>query len=472
MLLHEAAQVSTTIRSIIEDRNRMKNEYCLILLAVIVSTVGIRAQQKGKNLLEHQTEILNWLNEYDVPAVGIGLIQNGKLTDCKVYGEQRDGVPAGDSTIFTIASVTKTITTIVTLKLVDSQLWDLDEPLYSYWIDPDVADDIRHQKLTTRHVLSHRSGLPNWRSELESKELEFLFEPGAKYNYSGEGFEYLRKALEQHFHRSFDELADSILFTPIGMYDTKFCWENNNIDKNRFAFRHNGEGIEYNYQGGVNTPSASGLLTTIEDFSKFVVYVINQAGLSPELYHEMTSTQVSIKTDYNQGLGWQIIRNLTNSEYAVFHEGGEWGVSTFALYLPKSQKGIVVFTNSDNGDEVCMEALTTFLDVGSEIIDVLTGMSFDPELIEPVEVSDSILSSYTGTYFIESFQMSIEIKQEANSLEFVSPYSNMSMYAESETNFFLKDDDIILEFMIDKNQKASGFVMIFRGSKPEMVLKN
>ncbi|MCF7921574.1 MAG: beta-lactamase family protein [Bacteroidales bacterium] len=448
----------------------MKKQYCLILLAVIVSTVGIRARQNGRNLLEHQSEILNWLNEYNVPAVGIGLIQNGELTDYKVYGEQREGVPASDNTIFTIASVTKTITTIITLKLVQSQLWDLDEPLCNYWIDPDIADDKRHQKITTRHVLSHRSGLPNWRSELESKELEFLFEPGTKYNYSGEGFEYLRKALEQKFCKSFDELSDSILFTPMGMYDTKFSWENN-IDNKRFAFRHNGDGIEYNYQGGMNTPGASGLLTTIEDFSKFVVYVMNQAGLSKELYDEMTSTQVNIKKDCDQGLGWQVIRNLSNNEYALLHEGGEWGVSTIALCLPESKRGIVVFTNSDNGGEVYMQALTTFLDVGTEIIDVLAGMSYDPERTKTVDVSPTTLSKYSGTYFIESFQMSVEITLKSNYLEFVSPYSSMMMYAESETKFFLKDDDLMLEFMEDNNQKVTGFVMIFRGSKPEMVIK-
>jgi len=470
-LFHEAAQTWTALGSILDKNGaRMPKQYCLILLAVIIPIVGINAQQNGSSLLEHQTEILNWLNEYNVPAVGIGLIQNGELTGCKVYGEQRAGVPAGDTTIFTIASVTKTITTIVTLNLVESQVWDLDEPLSNYWIDPDVTDDIRHQKITARHVLSHRSGLPNWRSVLESKELEFLFEPGTRYNYSGEGFEYLRRALERKFHKSFDELADSILFTPLEMHDTKFRWENN-IDNKRFAFRHNSDGVEYNYQGGMNTPSASGLLTTIEDFSKFVVYVINQAGLSHELYHEMISTQVNIKKDYDQGLGWQIIRNLANNEYAVFHEGGEWGVSTIALYLPESKRGIVVFTNSDNGSEVYMEVLTTFLDVGTEIIDVLTGMSFDPERINTVDVSDAILSSYTGTYFIDSFQMIVEIIHEANHLEFVSPYNSMMMYAESETNFFLKDDDLRLDFMIDENGKVSGFAMTFRGGKPEVVIK-
>lgn len=47
---------------------------------------------------------------------------------------------------------------MLTLRLVSSGEWNLDEPLANYWVDPDVASDPRHKLLTTRHVLSHRTG--------------------------------------------------------------------------------------------------------------------------------------------------------------------------------------------------------------------------------------------------------------------------------------------------------------------------
>ena len=98
---------------------------------------------------------------------------------------------------------------MVTLKLVEDKQWHLDEPLYHYWIDPDVADDSLHKKLTTRHVLSHQTGLPNWRWMHPSKKLAFDFEPGEGYNYSGEGFVYLARALENKFKKSLAELFRS-----------------------------------------------------------------------------------------------------------------------------------------------------------------------------------------------------------------------------------------------------------------------
>src|SRR5687768_1890417 len=106
--------------------------------------------------------IARWLAENHVPAVGIGVIRDGKPRQVKVYGELRKGVPAPYNTIFNVASLTKPVVILLTLKLVSSGQWSLDEPLAKYWVDPDVAGDPLHANLTTRHVLSHQTGFANW----------------------------------------------------------------------------------------------------------------------------------------------------------------------------------------------------------------------------------------------------------------------------------------------------------------------
>lgn len=448
---------------------RIKKGVSLTVLLVVISIISIDAQQDEKNRFDHRDEILSWLAEYHVPAVGIGLIKDGKLAECKVYGELQKGIPAIDSAIFSIASVTKTIVAMLTLKLVEAGQWDLDEPLYKYWIDPDIAGDLRYKKLSTRHVLNHQSGLPNWRSELDSKKLEFLFEPGAQYQYSGEGFEYLKKALEQKFDTSLEVLSDSILFAPLGMKSTKYHWEEK-IDESRFAFKHNSEGEIYE-EIQKQASAAYGLLTTVEDYANFGIDVINRAGLSNDLFSEMVSSQINIKKNIDQGLGWQIIRNLPNEEYALMHEGGSNGVSTLVVLLPISKSGIVVFTNGDKGDKVYLKALETFSDVGKIIVEDMNKMSYDPDEIKTVEVSNAILATYTGSYLIPSFQMSVKIIKEGNLLKIETPYTKMVLYAESETKFFLKEDDLRIEFIKDENKKITGFRMTFKGAKPEFSKK-
>ena len=445
----------------------MRKHLSLTILAVTILTVIADAQQKNTNSLNHQAEILRWLDEYNVPAVGIGIIKDGKIHECEVFGELRKNVPASDDAIFAIASITKTVVSMTTLKLVESGKWDVDEPLYKYWIDPDIAGDSIYKKLTTRHVLSHQSGFPNWRTDLQSKKLEFLFEPGAKHNYSGEGFEYLGKALENKFGETLEQITDSVLFTPLKMKDTKYRWHDK-VEESRFAFRHKNKQTEYINQKGLKASAAAGLLTTIEDYLKFGIDVINRSELSNDLFNEMISTQINIKSNVDQGLGWEIIRNLPNNEYALVHEGGSSGVQTMVVLLPVSKHGIVVFTNGDEGANVYSKIIEEYFDLGKDVLEALSSMSYDPNQLKTVNVSKEILSEYTGSYFIESFQMNVEIILENNVLKMKSPQNTIDLYSESGSKFFATDDDLIIEFVRDSNNKVTGFMFSFRGGKPEL----
>ena len=167
-------------------------------------------QKTDNSIFDNDKEIEKWLKSNNIPTLGIGVINEGKLQQIKVYGDLIDGETAPYNTIFNVASLTKPVTAIVALKLVSLGKWDLDEPIYKYWTDPDVADDPRSKKLTTRHILSHQTGFPNWRYLNKSKKLNFQFEPGTQYQYSGEGLEYLRKALENKFKKSLNQLAKRI----------------------------------------------------------------------------------------------------------------------------------------------------------------------------------------------------------------------------------------------------------------------
>ena len=323
-------------------------------------------------LFKDRKETEKWLIKNNIPALGIGYINKGKIEEAKVYGELEKGRPAPNNAIFTIASLTKPITAMTVLKLVDQGKWDLDEPLYKYWIDPDVANDPRLKKLTTRFILSHRSGFPNWRRENADNKLSFQNEPGTKYHYSGEGFEYLRKAIESKFHKTLDQLASELIFKPLQMNDTKFFW-GKGIDETRFAKPHDKDGKLYN-DASINSTSASsafGVLTTVEDYSKFLIYVMNGAGLKSKLYDEMVSNQTPIKAHQYYGLGWMV--DEINNENVITHGGVGTGTQTIVFILPKSKRGLVIFTNSGKGGDAYIPVIQKYLGKeGQEIIDVET----------------------------------------------------------------------------------------------------
>jgi CubicO group peptidase (beta-lactamase class C family) len=378
-----------------------------------------------------------------VPAVGVGLIENGQIKYIKVFGELQKGIKAPDNTIFCVASITKTIVAMLTLKLVDAGQWDLNEPLYHYWIDPDVANDSLLKKLTTRHVLSHQTGFPNHRKG----KLAFEFEPGTDYQYSGEGFVYLAKALEQKFNKSLGQLSDSLLFKPLGMKDTRYGWDEN-MDESRFAHAHDSKGNIYSWSspkiGKSGAAGAKGSLsTTIEDYCKFSIDVINGAGISTEIYNDMISPHAKIKEHYTNGLGWELISDLSGGEYALEHGGSNEGYKTMVIILPKSKRAVIVFTNGDNGISVSNNVIKESIDVGQNIIEYMRG----PNNHKAIAVSNAVLEKYAGDYHVDIHGMNFTlVKGDSVLILSGDGMPTTNLYPEAENKFFIKEANVQIEF--------------------------
>jgi CubicO group peptidase (beta-lactamase class C family) len=339
----------------------------LVTLLALVTTTGAVAQSKNDARIELSSadKIQGWMADYKVPTVGVAVIEGGKVKDAKVFGELRKGVPAPLNTIFGVASLSKPITAILALLLINAGEWDLDEPLLNHWVEPDVADDPRLKKLTTRLVLSHQSGFPNWRRG----KLAFEFEPGTKFQYSGEGFEYLRRAIERKFQKPLGKIAEQLLFAPLGMKDTGYQWTDA-MDQFRIAIAKDLAGHNIFPWIPTTANAASSILTTAEDYGKFGAEVIRGAGLSQKLYGEMIRPHVAIPgpEGYSYGLGWVVAKDLSNGEYALLHRGGHQGVRTLVILLPKSRRGLVVLTNGEQGEALCNKITLESLDLGKAIL--------------------------------------------------------------------------------------------------------
>ncbi len=311
------------------------------------------------------------LKDNNIPTLGLGVIENGKLTGINVYGTQNGKTPAAYNSLFNVASLTKPVTAMTVLRLVSLGKWNLDEPLDPYWIDPDIAKDERHKKLTTRLILSHQSGFPNWRPMNQDNKLNFEFEPGTKYQYSGEGFEYLRKAIEKKFGKSLEELAKEYVFQPLGMNDTSYIWnEKKNADRIVVGYDNNGK--PYDFVKNKTLNAADDLTTTVEDYGKFLVAVMNNELLSPSVFEAMKSRQVETKKNKYFGLGWEIY-DLGNGEFALSHGGSDKGVNTIVFLLPKTNQGLIIFTNVDDGHKIYRQLIKKYLgDKGDKIIEIET----------------------------------------------------------------------------------------------------
>ena len=342
----------------------MRRFYFLLLLLgpAISPAVG----QSTVNL-PNDTVLTALMQKYKVLALGIGIIENDELKNAKVFGELKSGAPAPINTIFQVASLTKPIVEMTTLRLVSKGLWLLDEPLSKYWIDPDVKNDPRNKRLTTRHVLSHQTGFVNWRWLHTTGKLAFDFEPGTKTQYSGEGLEYLKHALEVKFKIPLAAIVYKYLFKADGMKDTHFFWDGS-VTEDRYAIPHNKEMEPYEIRKNKETSAADLLMTTISDYTMFGANVLKKKGLSDKVWQDMIRIQ-SKDPDAKFGLGWEVFNNLKGKEFALVHGGSDPGVRTIIILLPESKRGLVIFTNSDNGMPLIKDIIKAALDIGEELLE-------------------------------------------------------------------------------------------------------
>ncbi len=163
------------------------------------------------------------LKQEKVPSVSIAHIHNGEIDLLVAYGMQAPGVPATVDTLYNAASLTKPLAAEVYLRFASEADLSLDAPMADVWIDPDLADDARATRLTPRLALSHRTGFPNWRYQTGGV-LKFESDPGERFGYSGEGFEYLHTYLDGVSGKPLNALAQTLVLDPAKMSSTYFGW--------------------------------------------------------------------------------------------------------------------------------------------------------------------------------------------------------------------------------------------------------
>ena len=78
----------------------MKSKKIFLILSLFCITLGDQAQVNYKDTANFREKIEALMAEYDVPALGIGIIENGEISYINVFGELQEGVPAPENTIF------------------------------------------------------------------------------------------------------------------------------------------------------------------------------------------------------------------------------------------------------------------------------------------------------------------------------------------------------------------------------------
>ena len=216
----------------------------LLILLLVVSGMSF-AQTK----VEQIEELLNTYQEYGKFNGSVLVSDQGKVIYKKGFGmaNMEWDIPNQPNTKHRLGSITKQFTAMLILQLVAEGKLDLNKPITTYLPDyPKTSGAI----ITSHHLLTHTSGIPNYTSfpkfmEDESRnpytpeaflkifaEKPLDFKPGEKFSYSNSGYFLLGVLIEKLSGKSYEQMLQDKIFTPLNMKDTGYD-NHANILKNR-----------------------------------------------------------------------------------------------------------------------------------------------------------------------------------------------------------------------------------------------
>lgn len=267
-----------------------------------------------------------WAEDANVTAAAVVAADPSRTVTASV-GIDQDAV-------FAAASLTKPVFAMVVALLVERGAFDLDRPLVEY-LDDELVGDSRLDRITARMALAHTTGLVSWRG---NDPLSFRFDPGAAWAYSGEGYLLLQRAVESANALGLAELADEILFRPLGMSDSSLVWRPD--FESRYVIGHDRHGHALKKVRPTVPYASASMRTTADDFGRFL-----RACLDP-VHTWLFEPQAMIDPDLLWAMGWGIER--TPHGEVAWQWGDDPGFKHFAALMPESA-AVAIFTNSDHG---------------------------------------------------------------------------------------------------------------------------
>lgn len=373
----------------------MKYFSIIVILSIIIGcskqSESIKVQRIDGSFVSKNTldsGIRTYVDTADVTGFTVTIFNNDTIAYQKAFGysnyAKKDSLKIDQ--VFYGASLSKAVFGYIVAQLVNEGFVDLDKPLQEYLDIPipemhfdrewrefrNLADDDRYKKLTLRMCLSHTTGFPNWRwisrtgDFFPEGDIQFYFDPGTQYSYSGEGIRLAQIVVEKIIGKGLEEIARDRVFNPLKMDMTSYVWQER--FENKYCIGHTTEQEIIEKDTEDEAGAAGSMETTAADYSKFLSKILKLSSMNSVVTGLMFEPNIEIqskkqfgpqsleKTTENSniglsyGLGWGILSSPYGNGY--FKEGHGDGFQHYSIIFPEKKIGILLMSNSDNAESI------------------------------------------------------------------------------------------------------------------------
>jgi CubicO group peptidase (beta-lactamase class C family) len=385
----------------------------LFVLTLVVCAKG----QPAKSKLQEVDHIFAAFNTH-TPGCAVGVSEHGTVALTAGYGmaDLERGVPVSADTVFESGSVAKQFTAMAILLLAQQGKISLDDPLRKYL--PELPD--YGAPLTIRHVLSHVSGLREWRLiarfsgtpegtyvldnhdllRMASRQRALNFDPGTAYSYTNTGFNIATILIERVLGngKTFQEFTREAIFEPLKMNHTRWRDDFRTVVPNR--------ALGYSFRAGAwvqDTPieniiGAGGMLSTVGDWLLWNENFTHAKVGGPEIVkmQQTPATLTGGKTiSYAAGLTVGSFDGLRE----VSHGGSTGGYRTWIGRYPEKGVSVAVMCNSAQANPTQLGRETARLWTGGVPAPAPTSVVVEPATLEKLagmyrQLRDNIVADF------------------------------------------------------------------------------
>lgn len=332
-------------------------KYCFIILTLLYSKLTFGQTNQF-------TEVVNYYNAEKNFNGAVAVATNGQIDFISGIGlaNRQAGTNINSKSKFKIASITKTFTAVLILKLYEQGKLDLKSTIGRYL--PDYIGEGK-DKVTIHNLLTYSSGIPNCEGntgivvyQLPISTDDFIakycsgkleFEPGNQFNYNNGDYIILGRIIERLTGKSFTQYLNETILKPYGMENTNMLASKDivsrlvptyNIDDSTKTFFIDDPMYIENYY------SAGAMYSTIEDLLKFDHAIFGNKILSKKTVDLMLSPHPEL---YGVAYGFWVTDNKygTINSRTANRQGSIWGANTNWVHLIDNNKTIIVFSNTN-----------------------------------------------------------------------------------------------------------------------------
>lgn len=427
----------------------------LLVFLTFISTVSAQTDEEIK------TKVDEYMNAF-VKVKGVGgtvlLARDGKIIVSKGYGLANEETKTTNTatTKFRIGSLTKPITAAAIMLLQERGKLSVKDKVCQYLENcPDIWKEITiHQLLTHTSGIFNFTALPDWKTKKTEdlspvqvsalvREMPLKFKSGEDFEYSNTNYLLLGLIIEIVSGKTYEAFLQENIFNSLQMKNSGYDHGEQNLADRAIGYTKKGEQNIPAEKINMKAPFAAGALySTVEDLYKW------QLAFDSELLLKNETIKAAFTPEKrNYGYGWSI--SSWRGHPVISHTGAIEGFSAHLMKFPQEKAAVIVLLNNDKAQSV---------PVALDLSSILYGEKYElPKDRKEIAVDSKILDSYVGQYEVTP-TLVFTVAKEGDKLTFLAPgqQKGVEIFAETETDFFLKVVDAQITFVKNQNGEVTG----------------